>query len=196
MQTEEAALSAFAASQKAFAERSELELELAASLEVDHITTAFRRLADYVAFEKTKQKTMPTPNRVLCLFNRFTFAFRSLPEFWHAFFGYISESVKLPKLLLSVSSRALRHVTGSGPLYEDRLFALETAGRGATSFDAVISTAMSQRLGSYYEYLHVLLLGLAAYRRAFEKKEPGSEAPLRHYCENCVDWLVGMREET
>ena len=167
-------------------------MELAASLEVDHITTAFRRLAAYVAFEKTKQKTTPTPNRVLCLFNRFAFAFRSLPEFWHAFFSYVSVSVKLPKLLLSVSSRALRHVAGSGPLYEDRLFALETAGRGAASFDAVLSAAMAQRLGSYYEYLHVLLMGLAAYRRTFEKKEPDSEAPLRRFCENCVSWLVGV----
>lgn len=171
-------------------------MELAASLEVDHITTAFRRLADYVAFEKSKQKTTPTPNRVLCLFGRFAFAFRSLAEFWHAFFAYASESVKLPKLLLSVSAHALRHVTGSGPLYEDRLFALETAGRGAASFDAVIATAMTQRLGSYYEYLHVLLLGLAGYRRAFEKKEPDSEAPLRHFCENCVDWLVDAGEES
>ena len=157
-------------------------MELAASLEVDHITTAFRRLADYVAFEKSKQKTTPTPNRVLGLFGRFAFAFRSLAEFWHAFFAYASESVKLPKLLLSVSARALRHVTGSGPLYEDRLFALETAGRGAASFD--------------YEDLHVLLLGLAGYRRAFEKKEPDSEAPLRRFCENCVDWLVDAGEES
>ena len=180
-------------SQREYEKRSVLEMELAASLEVDHITTAFRHFTEYVTFETSQQKkSTSSVNRVVCLFERFALRFKDLADFWHAYYRYVSESITLPKSLLTVSSRSLRHVSNCGPLYEDRLLALESAGRGVSSFGEIISTALSQCLGSYYEYLHFLLMALAAYRHAFEKRESDAEAALMSFCGNCVDWMVGV----
>ena len=176
---------------KEYENRSVLEMELAASLEVDHITTALRHFSDYVVFEKTQQKKNISPvNRVVSLFERFAFRFKDLADFWHAYYSYVFEAIALPKSLLTVSSRSLRHVSNCGPLYEDRLIALETAGRGVSSYGEIISTALQECLGSYYEYLHLLLIALASYRHAFEKKEPDAETALTSFCANCVDWMV------
>lgn len=167
-------------------------MELAASLEVDHITTAFRHFTEYTAFETSQQKKSTSPvNRVVCLFERFALRFKDLADFWHGYYRYVSEFITVPKSLLAVSSRSLRHVSNCGPLYEDRLLALESAGRGVSSFGEVVSTCLTQCLGSYYEYLHFLLMALAAYRHACEKKEADAEEALTSFCGSCVDWMVG-----
>ena len=58
-------------SQREYEKRSVLEMELAASLEVDHITTAFRHFTEYVTFETSQQKkSTSSVNRVVCLFER------------------------------------------------------------------------------------------------------------------------------
>lgn len=203
-QIDPAVTALFEASLKEYQARELLESELEASLELDHITTAFRRFTDYTTFEITAQKKKKITNqpkedtsssssidRVLTLFDRYTYVFRLLPEFWHAYFHYANCHVRTAKILLSISNRALRHIA-CGPLYEDRLLALETARRGVVAYQEVVSLGLQQTFSSLYEYLHFLLIALATYRRACMMNENGAKEALTDFCSQCIDWLVGI----
>lgn len=179
--------------------RDVLENELVASLEVDHITTAFRHFTDYMTFETSTQKkkkesnnssSSSSVNRVITLFERYAYAFRTLPDFWHSYFHYVNCSVRTTKLLLSISNRALRHVV-CGVLFEDRLLALETARRGVAAYQEVVSWGLQQTFSSLYEYLHLLQVALATYRRAYAMQEEGAKVALTDFCSQCITWLVG-----
>ena len=186
---------------KEYESRDVLESELTASLEVDHITTAFRHFTDYTTFEISIQKkengqddekaSASSVNRVLTLFERYAYAFRMLPDFWHSYFHYVNCSVRTTKLLLSISNRALRHIV-CGPLFEDRLLALETARRGVAAYQEVVNWGLQQTFSSLYEYLHLLLVALATYRRAYMIQEEGAKVALKEFCSYCITWLVSI----
>lgn len=180
-------------SKEEYKKREILENELSASLEVDHITTAFRHFSEYVEFELQQFKKKENElNRPLALYERFSFQFRTLGDFWHSYFLFVLDFVKLPATALSVSSRALRNVNYLGSLYCDRILALELGGKPIASVTPVYQTAYQTVLSSYYDYLQVFLAVLATYRRRAENKEESAIAVLEDYCSHCVDWLVGL----
>lgn len=180
------------ASKEEYKKREILESELAASLEVDHITTAFRHFSEYVDFEVNEFKRAKEngTNRAASLFERFSFEFRTLADFWHNYFLHVLDYVKVPAVALSVSNRALRNVNYAGPLYCDRIAALELGGKPIETVAPVYEAAYQTVLSSYYDYLQVFLAALASYRRRAENKEKSAIPILDEYCSHCVDWLV------
>lgn len=174
---------------KEFEKRSVLQMELTASIEVDHITTALRRFNDYTQFELQSDKKSGQ-SRTGFLFQRYAFTFRNLADFWHSYFLYVFDHVKIAKKSNQVVSRALRHISNSGPLYEDRVLCFELTNKPVSSLNELIETVNQQVLGSYYEYLRFYLACLASYRRRTVLREEGAESALRSFCGSCVDWLV------
>lgn len=175
---------------KEFERRSILQMELTASIEVDHITTALRRFYDYTKFELQNDKKSGL-SRTGFLYQRYAYTFRNLPDFWHSYFLYVYDFVKVGKKCNQVISRALRHISNSGPLYEDRVLCFELTNKPVIALNELTQTVNQQVLGSYYEYLRFYLACLASYRRRVVLREEGAESALREYCGSCVDWLVG-----
>ena len=174
---------------KEFERRSILQMELTASIEVDHITTALRRFYDYTKFELQNDKKSGL-SRTGFLYQRYAYTFRNLPDFWHSYFLYVYDFVKVGKKCNQVISRALRHISNSGPLYEDRVLCFELTNKPVTALNELTQSVNQQVLGSYYEYLRFYLACLASYRRRVVLREEGAESALREYCGSCVDWLV------
>ena len=81
---------------KEFERRSILQMELTASIEVDHITTALRRFYDYTKFELQNDKKSGL-SRTGFLYQRYAYTFRNLPDFWHSYFLYVYDFVKVGK---------------------------------------------------------------------------------------------------
>ena len=174
---------------KEFEKRSVLQMELTASIEVDHITTALRRFFDYTKFELQNDKKSGL-SRTGFLYQRYAYTFRNLSDFWNSYFLYVYDNVKIGKKCNQVVSRALRHLSNSGPLYEARVICLELTNKPVSFLTELTQTVNQQGLGSYYEYLRFYLACLASFRRRTVLREEGAESALRAYCGSCIDWLV------
>lgn len=176
---------------KSYEDRRVLQMELTASIEVDHISTALRHFNEYVDFEIQYDKKQGT-SRAHFLYQRYAFTFREMPDFWHSYFLYVCDYVKTTRVCNQVSTRALRHIVNSGPLYEDRVLSLELSNKPISFLNELIQEVHRQGLASYYEYLRFYLACLASYRRRVASRESGASEALREFCGVCVDWLVGI----
>ena len=186
----------FLLAKKEYEDRDELETELAASIEMDHIMTTYNRFLDYVHFETQrwkKGKGGPV-NRILFLYERYAYHFREVPEFWHSFFLFALDKIKLPRTLETVSLRALQHISYCGTLYEDRILALELGGKSCDKLASLVSEARNCSLSSSYDLLQLLLAALASYRRRTVLTQKDARSYLEAFCTECVDWLVGKYE--
>lgn len=177
--------------QEEYTKRDPLELELAGSIELDHISTAYRRFQEYVQFElKELKHSMFTENRAAFLYTKYTTFFHSLPDFWNDYYMFTLQYVKTASSSFSVSSRAIRHICYSGALYENHVLSLELANKKVSFLNNLIITVNSQVLSSYYDYLHFYLACIASYRRRIVNNESDAKEGLVYLCDHCVDWLV------
>ena len=188
---DEKRLEDFEKGKKEYEKRNEFEIDIAGSMEMDHITTAYHHLQDYIHFEITEMKhSIYAENRAYFLYSKYTYFFRNLVDFWNDYCLFAFNYIKIATTCYSISSKAIKHICYSGSLYEHHVLSLELANKKVAFLNDLITSVNQQVLTTFYDYLHFYVACIASYSRRIKNGEKEAEDGLLFICDHCVDWIV------